>query len=326
MRTSQHDDDFHGPETSFQWRSERYVRSLLDRLGIDTLQGMKEVVEALRADTDRPESVNDLKRIAERFLSGREAPLRIVSEEEIEAFIQAHIRVAAVASVHESDGKDVKASRFHGVPCLPTGIEWPRSREGTPLMFLGQFDLNEAGVRPAAVERAGYLSVFVEQADEDDRIEDCGEIVVIEAESRSHVSPCQVPDGVIIRDPVWLKFRTITSLPSLDDPYVALPAGMSHEDSWRSNLAEAVQLRSEETNYETMIGGWTHQVQMNFPCLMMDAGPGARYPMVLQVGEEHGLEYGDGGYLYIAKGLQTYDDGNGGYKGVLGWTTEIQTF
>lgn len=310
---------------TFRWRSENYVQDLIDRLKVASPEGLALTEGAIRADPDRPDSVKTLLGIAEDFVSGNSAPLQLVSDVEIEAFIEAHTRPMAIAEQLEEPPQDMRASRFHGTACLPPGAEWPVGPSGQPLTFLGQFDLDEIGIRPPAVESAGYLALFVEQ--DENGIVDCGELVVFEAASREHVIPiAKTPEGVITRDPIWLRFKTIPSLPALDDPYVTLPNGLTHEDSWRSNLAEAVLTRYEDTNYQTLVGGWTHQVQMNFPCPGLDKRQGDVYPMVMQIGEEHGLDYGDGGYLYIAKGRLAYDAGPDRPAGSTGWMSEIQTF
>ena len=314
-----------GPDC-WRWRTERYVRAMLDRLGATSLADMRRVMEACSADPDLPDDQSSIRHAAEDMLKGRLAPLRVLSDAEIDAFLAANARPAALARVLDAPDPDPRGSRFHGLPCLPRGVEWPKGHHGAPLAFLGQFDLDEAGIRPEAVSGTGYLAVFAEVDAEDDMIYDGADLAVVEAVSKAEVRQVQAPPGVRVRPPVGIAFRTVSTLPGLDDPYVALPEGLTHEDAWRSNLHEAVHTRGEDIGYETRIGGWASQAQLNFPCPMVDRGPGAAYPIVMHVGEEHGLSYGDGGFLYLAKGtFRSYDERRREVL-VTGWTSEVQTF
>ena len=53
------------------------------------------------------------------------------------------------------------ASRFWGVSALPRGTAWPTMPDGAPMRFVGQFNFVQAGHRPEAIPRVGFLALFV---------------------------------------------------------------------------------------------------------------------------------------------------------------------
>ncbi|WP_406693386.1 DUF1963 domain-containing protein [Singulisphaera sp. Ch08] len=222
-------------------------------------------------------------------------------------------RPAYLLRTERSDGFELSVGRtkIGGEPDLPEGLEWPVYRDGKPLAFLAQINLNELpeGAQRGGLPASGILSFFsvwgwqVED-DADPQIPD-GEPApdwtrILYHEDLGTLRRHPVPDGVNSFPAAVAEFVPIVCLPN--NPGEPDVARLGWDEGTWEKFSEVVSdydsVCSQRLGYPTrnLLLGYADYIQC-----FVDEVADRNLRLLFQLGSDDHAEmgWGDGGFLYF---------------------------
>lgn len=289
-----------GDETISTYEQGVRIRKLIAAAGVvDARQVEQLVLYARRHPVEGIDEV-DIRRYAGDILAGRWPNPPGYPENELRERFAKLARKAAVAKVGKRKAADPFASKLYGSPALPPDMEWPRTDDGRPMIFLAQFNLGRIRVVPLdTLEDTAMLSVFVADVDRMNVWED--EPKVFAFPSTDGLVAREVPEGIDLFKEMALTFRIVDDYPELDDPVLPLPEGLDPEQAWQTNVPDV--LDDFPHNNTTKIGGYPNTIQTNYALwYARDVIRAGINPFVLQISTaDADMDVGDFGVLYVGR-------------------------
>jgi hypothetical protein len=181
--------------------------------------------------------------------------------QKLRSFIQENLRPALQIVMYSVDeeGLAATASKLYGRPSLPPGFDWPCSPEGSPLAFIGQFNLKEIQEQhdpenDFGISGGGMLAFFMDfKNSEDYAMGKHGHSKVCYFENVKELSPVDFPAS----EKEWmeefteyqLRFQKFSMIPDSDSPISKLK-GFNQTDAWWNlwNKIEDMELASNQPN------------------------------------------------------------------------------
>jgi ankyrin repeat protein len=227
----------------------------------------------------------------EKMLAAAEAELRKLE------------RTAWRPMVDES-GAALLGSRFGGLPWLEEGEAWPRSKEGAPLAFLLQVNLDEAPEEVRAQAGGGLLQLFFDVQEQPYQPFSSGHFVRIVRDAASRKgSVAKAPEGLA----PFPEKSIYLWLPVRDTPF--REAGETPDHRYPCPIPrQADELSFHLNRKEDKLGGWASWVQD--PVYPTVPGTGVELDRLLfQLNSERNVPvmFGDNGVGYIVQSSREPD-------------------
>lgn len=175
----------------------------------------------------------------------------------LRSFIQENLRPALQIVMYSVDkgGLPATASKLFGKPSLPPGCQWPCNPEGSPLAFIGQFNLQEIREQhdidnDFGISRGGMLSFFMDmKKSEEYAMGKRGHSKVYYFEDINELVPVDFPPD----EKEWMEefteyqllFQKFSMVPDRDSPISKLK-GFDQTDAWWNlwNKIEDIEMAS----------------------------------------------------------------------------------
>ena len=212
--------------------------------------------------------------------------------------IMAAIKPAIPISNVKTQEGVIGASRFGGMPDIPTDFEWVL-REDIPLSFLAQINCADLQGFTSAknLPSSGMLYFFYDAIEQPWGFDpsDRGSSAIIYHPSTENLIPSTLPEGADI-DNGWLfpayavQFREILSLPNYDSQaFEQLSISQNSVDDYVNLIVDVNELMAANEPIHQMLGHSSNiQGDMQLECQLI----------------LHGINYGDGYSESIAKDLE----------------------
>lgn len=212
--------------------------------------------------------------------------------------IMAAIKPAIHISKVKTQEGVIGASRFGGMPDIPTDFEWVL-REDIPLSFLAQINCADLQGFTSAknLPSSGMLYFFYDAIEQPWGFDpsDRGSSAIIYHPSTENLIPSTLPEGADI-DNGWLfpayavQFREILSLPNYDSQaFEQLSISQNSVDDYVNLIVDVNELMAANEPIHQMLGHSSNiQGDMQLECQLI----------------LHGINYGDGYSESIAKDLE----------------------
>jgi uncharacterized protein YwqG len=240
----------------------------------------------------------------------REAFLKLLPVTLRNEIAASFVPITAIEPGTPSETEKPEASSFGGTPLLAPELSWP-IREGRPLDFLGQINLEEAqDFLPEDAPRRGLLSFFYDSENQPwgGEIEDLGAARILYSSDPTLCVPWDTPGGTPARPRQALKFsRTISQVmdEALEERFFSHCRSMKGRN--KDRLDDLHEQIIEQSAFDNRLFSAPGLVQNAMDSELRTASttygldPSTAWTMVLQVGsvDEQGWCWGDAGCLYF---------------------------